>query len=468
MPLKKGTSKQVIEENIAELIKAGHSASQAAAIAYREAGKTGDRMRFFTVQKLGPKRSLTPEGFLLCEDVPVARTGEMIYGAGEVPVETGPDNLIRISRNPDEVFRDETLASCEGKPVTLDHPEEFVAPGNFGALARGSMFNVRQGSGIEDDLMIADLMITEQSAIKAVQDDGIEEVSLGYEADYEQVSPGRGVQRNIVVNHVALVERGRCGPRCAIGDHEMSKKTGKRSFADRLRAAFMSKDADEAEKLATEAEYMDEESEEEKKAREAEEAKGKTGDALNKILDRLKAMDADIKELKEKVDDEESEEEKKAREAKEANDAILEAETAGKLSEAGVELYTGDSAKHILPRLEILAPGFKLPTFDAKTTDAQRAKALCGCQRKALDVAYQTDAGRAAIEPFLSGRTADFGALPAALVHAAFMGASELIRAKNNDGNGRTAVNTKDFGKSSSVHDINAQNKAFWADRSKH
>ncbi|MCT9017197.1 DUF2213 domain-containing protein, partial [Cupriavidus gilardii] len=71
-------------------------------------------MRHYTVHRLGPKRALTPEGFLLCEDVPVARTGEMLYGPGEVPVEPGPDGLIRISRTPDEVFRPETLASCIG------------------------------------------------------------------------------------------------------------------------------------------------------------------------------------------------------------------------------------------------------------------------------------------------------------------------------------------------------------------
>lgn len=420
---------------------------------------TVDRMRFYTVQKLGPKRALTPEGFLLCEDVPVARAGEMIYGAGEVPVETGPDNLIRISRQPDEVFRDETLASCEGKPVTLDHPDEFVAPGNFGSLAKGSMFNVRRGLGIEDDLILADLMITDQRAIKAVQDDGIEEVSLGYEADYEQVSPGRGVQRNIVVNHVALVERGRCGPRCAIGDREMTQKT---KWSDRLRRAFMSKDADEVEKLAKEAE--DAESEEEK-----DDEKSKTGDAVSKSLDALtkavKALDERMDEMeKAKADDSDEDDEDKEK----TEDDVLEAETAGKLSEAGVDLYTGDSAKHILPRLEILAPGFKLPTFDAKTTDAAKAAALCKCQRKALDVAYQTDAGRSAIEPFLSGRTADFDKLPAALVHAAFMGASELMRAKNNDGNSRVSVSTRDFGKPTSVNDINARNKQFWADRSKH
>lgn len=415
-------------------------------------------MRFYTTQKLGPKRELTPEGFLLCLGVPVARTGEMLYGEGEVPVEPGRDGYIRVSRNPEDVFRPDTLASCEGKPITLDHPEEFVAPGNFGLLARGSMFNVRRGGGIEDDLMIADLLITEAGAIKAVQEDGIEEVSLGYEADYEQVSPGRGVQRNIVVNHVALVAKGRCGPRCAIGDREMTKKV-KRTFADRLRAAFLSKDADEAERLAKEAEDADKEEEEGKEDT-------KTGDALKKILDRLRAMDADIQEMKEKMEDAgDDDEEEKAKKEQEAKDAILAAETAGKLDQAGVTLYTGDAARLIGERAEILAPGTKLPTFDSKTTDAARAASLCKCQRKALDVAYQTDAGKSAITPFLSGMTADFERLPAAVVNAAFTGAAELPRHRNNDDATRSAVTTRDFGRPASVADINRANREFHANR---
>jgi hypothetical protein len=46
MPLKKGSSKETIEANIAELIKAGHDPKQAAAIAYREAGIASDAMAF--------------------------------------------------------------------------------------------------------------------------------------------------------------------------------------------------------------------------------------------------------------------------------------------------------------------------------------------------------------------------------------------------------------------------------------
>jgi len=39
MPLKKGSSKKVISENIATEIRAGKPRDQAAAIAYRKAGK---------------------------------------------------------------------------------------------------------------------------------------------------------------------------------------------------------------------------------------------------------------------------------------------------------------------------------------------------------------------------------------------------------------------------------------------
>ncbi|MCA8502170.1 DUF2213 domain-containing protein [Burkholderia multivorans] len=425
-------------------------------------------MRFYTIQKLGPKRSLTPEGFLLCEDVPVARTGEMLYAAGEVPVEAGPDGLIRISRTPEEVFRDETLASCAGKPVTLDHPDDFVTPATFSQLGKGVMLNIRRGEGIENDLILADLLITAQDAITAVQEEQIEEVSLGYEADYEQVSPGRGVQRNIVVNHVAIVPRGRCGPRCAIGDKEPEMKTKdskpprRSAWLDRLVKSMKAKDEAGVEEALKEGqEAMDEESEEERKKREAAEA-GKTGDALSQILKRLKAMDEDIQELKKAVAEDDDEEDD---ETDETTDTVIEAEPSRRVSEEGVDLYTGDSARLIAARAEILAPGVKLPTLDGlKTKD--RAAALCKCQRRALDQAYETDAGRAAIAPFLGRRAPDFDAMPAQVVDAIFTGAAELMRAKNNAGSSSGKVSTRDFGKVKTIADINEQNRKFWAGQS--
>lgn len=430
-------------------------------------------MRFFTIQKLGPKRSLTPEGFLLCEDVPVARTGEMLYADGEVPIEAGPDGLIRISRTPEEVFRDATLASCAGKPVTLDHPDDFVTPATFSQLGKGVMLNIRRGEGLENDLILADLLITAQDAISAVQEEEIEEVSLGYEADYEQVSPGRGVQRNIVVNHVAIVPRGRCGPRCAIGDKEpemktKDSKTSRRpAWLDRLMQSMRANDdAGIEEALKEGQEAMDEESEEERKKREEAEA-GKTGDSalilktlrsLDRRMARIEARDAE-REQETEDDDEEDDE------TDETNDTIIEAEPSRRVSEEGVDLYTGDSARLIAARAEILAPGVKLPTLDGlKTKD--RAAALCKCQRRALDQAYETDAGRAAIAPFLGRRAPDFDAMPAPVVDAIFTGAAELMRAKNNAGSTSGKVNTRDFGKVKTIADINEQNRKFWAGQS--
>lgn len=45
MPLRKGKSKKTIQENIAELIRAGHSPQQATAIAYSNAGKSRSKKR---------------------------------------------------------------------------------------------------------------------------------------------------------------------------------------------------------------------------------------------------------------------------------------------------------------------------------------------------------------------------------------------------------------------------------------
>src|SRR5260363_244591 len=161
-------------------------------------------MQYFTVEPLGPKLSLTPEGFLVCHDVPIGRTGTMAYAALELPqLEAGADGIVWTERPPEVVF-------------------------------------------------VADVLITDAFAIQQVRA-GLREVSCGYEADYQQVSPGRGVARQIVGNHIALVKRGRCGSRCSIGDRHMADNKGARNgFTDKLRKFFMTRDSEEFEKTLEE------------------------------------------------------------------------------------------------------------------------------------------------------------------------------------------------------------------------
>lgn len=173
--------------------------------------------RFYTTEQLSPRMAETPEGFLVCYSVPLARTGEYVYKASEVPVEAGSDGLVKIQRDEDEVFSEETIRSFEGKSVTINHPNDFVTPENWTKIANGVVQNVHRGDGEQSDLLIGDLVITTQDAIRLVKA-GLRQVSAGYDAQYEQIEPGLGKQTNIIGNHVALVVKGRAGSRCAIMD----------------------------------------------------------------------------------------------------------------------------------------------------------------------------------------------------------------------------------------------------------
>lgn len=424
------------------------------------ATKTTDKepMPFYTVQRLGEKQELTNEGFLLCRDVPIARIGELLYADGEVPVEATPDGLIKINRSPEEVFRPETIASFEGKPVTLDHPDDFVTPETWRQLAVGTVQNVRQGQGIENDYLFADLLITDAQAIEDIRA-GLREVSCGYEADYEQVEPGRGEQRNIIGNHVALVERGRCGPRCAIGDKEPSMK--KKTLFQRIWGAYGTRDAAAMSEAMNELETMDESEEKKDEKETKDESEEKVDNDLDRdILARMDRLEAMIAKLVGGTTDEE----KKDDEEEETKDMILNAEEAEHNTEAKGEAYTGDSLRKLAERAEILAPGFRLPTFDA--AKGMTADAAYSCQRKVLDTAYDTEAGRKAIEPFLGGKTADFASMKADQVAAIFAGAAEVRRTQNNAAGIRSGIGTRDFGGPMSAAEINARNRAYWDGRS--
>lgn len=198
------------------------------AMTYDDASKITGSVGVLVSEKIGPKRSFTPEGYLYCQDVRIARTGEQLYAPGETPLVVGDAGYIIIDRSEAEVFRPEFLASFEGKPVTNDHPrtKDGVHAGNWKQHVVGTTLNPRRGDGADKDYIVADLLITDAVAIKDVMD-GKREVSAGYGAEYVQTGPGRGLQKNMLGNHVALVSAARCGPSCSIGDaaHQNTTET---------------------------------------------------------------------------------------------------------------------------------------------------------------------------------------------------------------------------------------------------
>jgi hypothetical protein len=175
-------------------------------------------MQWYTTTRLSKHQELTPEGFLLCKDIAIARCGTQHYHASEVPdLVADGDGWVAVDRDPDEVFRDISIASFTGKPITDDHPASMVTPDNWEHLSIGNVQNVRRGVNGHHDCLVADLLITTRRGIDLVRS-GKRALSVGYDAAYEGTSPGRAKQKNIVANHVALVDQGRCGPRCSIVD----------------------------------------------------------------------------------------------------------------------------------------------------------------------------------------------------------------------------------------------------------
>lgn len=418
---------------------------------------TVDRSNFYTTGQIGRTRKTTPEGYLLCRDVPVARIGKLMYGDGEVPVTADNTGLIIIERGEDVLFDPRTIASFEGKPVTDDHPDDWVNPDNWKDLSKGTAHNVRRGEDVDSDCLVADLLITDKDMIDAIMADKVE-ISLGYDADYTEISVGKGIQTNIFGNHIAVVDKGRCGSRCKIGDSFMAKKTKTPWYQAML---GMKRTIDEALKEAKNTEDSEEETEDED---EEDESGTQTGDAAinRQILKTLKTLDARLGALEKKKtkdsDDPEEETEDDDDEDTETKDDILGAEKADKLSEEGVQNHTGDSLKQVLSRAEILAPGIKLPTLDS----ANNGKAVLTAKRMALKQAYTTTDGQKAIAPFIGGNT-NFNTMPAYTVDAAFIGASELIKQQNNAAGVRSGISTKDWGRTApSPADINARNREFW------
>jgi hypothetical protein len=173
---------------------------------------------FYVTEQLGKSQALTPEGFLIVRNAPLARTGLQLYSDKEIPLTGDSDGHVIVQRDPQEVFAPQTVMSLNGKAITMDHPSDNVTPDNWKQLSVGHVINPHRGTGLQDSLLLGDLVLTDPSAIKAVRNGDIRELSVGYDSAYEQTGPGRGRQHNIVCNHLALVETGRCGPVCRIGD----------------------------------------------------------------------------------------------------------------------------------------------------------------------------------------------------------------------------------------------------------
>lgn len=163
----------------------------------------------------------TPEGYLIDNPI-LTRVGIFEYHNADGSVR-------RELRLPEEVFAAESLASYKGKPVILTHEAGLVDVDNVQQEHIGTILS----EGIQDgDNVRAQIVIHDAESL----DYGLRELSLGYTQTPDETpgvwngQPYDAIQRNIQINHLALVEKARAGEQARLnidgeeqGGNQMSK-----------------------------------------------------------------------------------------------------------------------------------------------------------------------------------------------------------------------------------------------------
>ena len=300
--------------------------------------------QFLTVEHLSPHMEKTSEGYLLCRDVPISRVGEFEYSGLEVGIPSKGGRVL-MTRTADELFKPETIQSFNAKPVVIGHAR-FADPENWKDITVGIVQNVRRGQGEHADELLADLLLTDKKGIELVESGQLREVSCGYDASPVDDGDGKGHQVGIVGNHVALVQKARCGRACKIRDSEM-KTTNLKTF---LRRLF--RDGDE-EKFN---EALDQVKIEELKDEDKDVITPPT-DPKSPDDDRLAVLEHEYKEMAQKI--------QIIMEKLEGKTDTTDGDDVTDPAPQDEEVVSEEEVKQVLADAETVCPGMKHPQGDA-------------------------------------------------------------------------------------------------------
>ena len=166
-------------------------------------------LKILVAEKLSEHRYKTPEGYLICVDSVLARTGKQTYRRNEIFADSGDDRLIEVDRKAEEVFSPETMASFENKPICVEHPDVDVNSGNISEFAVGFVRDIHKGEYGGEPVMLGTLVITDAKTVEEIENGEHTDLSCGYDCDIEDCDSPE--QKHIRGNHIALCEHGRAG-----------------------------------------------------------------------------------------------------------------------------------------------------------------------------------------------------------------------------------------------------------------
>lgn len=176
-------------------------------------------VQLFTDAKISTRKVL-PGGMMLVKAI-LTRSGPFKYTAKELGLKDAR-GTVTVDRTLKTLKHKDTLDSIRGTPVTLGHPKQGDVTSTN--VKREQVGNVAGEPEVKDDGMIyADLRINDKKAIKALNE-GTVELSVGYTMTLAQDNSGAYITSGpLLVNHVALVKKGRAGNQVRILDQTQSQ-----------------------------------------------------------------------------------------------------------------------------------------------------------------------------------------------------------------------------------------------------
>jgi len=319
---------------------------------------------------------------------PISKVGVFPYMGRSISDECEPDKVYYVYRSAETLSQSVPTWDNPPKPFINDH--EMLGEG-FSKIDDRPVQGVIHNPVFEDDVLYADISVYSES-LKDKIANGKKELSLGYFCKYRKekgVYKGQAydfVQEDMVGNHIALVDNGRCGSdvkvfdsKCTMDsldisvdnieelktkpedamittetkDSEMEKEEIKKEVEvkdeelekkEEVKETVKDEDEKEEEKKAEDKCGKDEDSEEEKKAEDEEVSPADVMAFLKMILEEVRSINGkkttDEEEKEEKAEDEDDDkksededddkkesededEEEEKKEAKDSSDAIV-------------------------------------------------------------------------------------------------------------------------------------------------
>lgn len=155
-------------------------------------------------------------------DNPISKVGVFPYLGSEIPGAEDPERIYYVYRPAEELARQETIDSFKLMPFIDEH--EVLGKSGMPAERKGVQGVIGEQVYFDEPYLRANLKI-HSSAAQSLIAAGKVELSPCYGCEWAaevgtfEGKPYQYVQRNIVGNHLALVEEGRTGPDVAVQDH---------------------------------------------------------------------------------------------------------------------------------------------------------------------------------------------------------------------------------------------------------